>query len=419
MHHQFYRRLFFFFLVINSVSFCFGNETSELNRTVVDTAQLEIIPDTIKICAGESATIAAITSTGGVGLSWSPTDSLTIVDAENVAVNPVVSSWYFATLDVPNCILTDSVFIQVDSIPYMTQIEAIPVKEMYCEGEIVSLTSPNFELAFFPDIEFLWQPSTGAQSDDTLYNLAIVATVSETYIRTITNNACVQMDTIDLTVIPVADITVTPESSVICPGEEVQLLATSDDQVDAWTWSPEVGLSCIECPDPAATPPSSITYQVQAEFMGCPSFAQATVEVLTTPDIVFPDPPFVCVGESIVLNEMDDPDVTYSWQDETGNTFSNDAQPVVSPSQTTTYTVTASKSGCEPITESVTIIVQEDYNVNVQDLFFACANVEIDLEVSSSDPNVTFNWEDGNGNVLVPPFPPGFFSGRIRPESIL
>ena len=106
-------------------------------------ANVEIIPDTIDLCIGDSTFLSAATSTGGIGLTWTPLDSLTQIDAENVNVKPGKSTWYFATLEVGICTVADSVFVRVDSIPYQTGIEAIPFKEFYCEGEIVSLVSPK------------------------------------------------------------------------------------------------------------------------------------------------------------------------------------------------------------------------------------------------------------------------------------
>ncbi len=380
-------------------------ETESVAITVLP-ADVDISPDTIDLCIGDSAMIEAITSTGGVGVTWSPMDSLTLLDAEHGTVKPSISTWYYVTLEIGICTVVDSVFVRVDSLPQMTAIEAIPAKESYCEGEIISLVSPNYEKAFYPDIQFQWTPINGVVSDDTLFNLAINAVETITYFREINNNACSTLDSIEIIVVPVANIEITPQNPSVCPGESVQLNVTADQPMDEWEWSPSDGLSCTDCTDPVATPPSTITYQVKGESLDCPSFAQVTVEVLGTPNYAFPSATNICMGESIVLNTVEDPNATYQWLNPDGSQLSDEAQPVVSPTQTTTYTLIIGLGTCPPITDEVTVTIQEDFTVTVGDDLTICADEEVQLLVNSSTSNVNVVWEDGNGdpvpNGIVP-----------------
>jgi gliding motility-associated-like protein len=364
-------------------------------------ADVNIIPDTIDLCIGDSTLVQGITSTGGVGLTWSPTDSLTIINAETVSVKPGISTWYFATLEVGICTVVDSVFVRVDSLPQMTGIEAIPAKDTYCQGEVISLVSPNYEPAFYPDIMFQWVPSTGAISEDTLFNLAINAVTTTTYVREITNNACSSSDSIEIVVIPVANIEITPQNPLICPGESVDFVATADQPIDEWEWSPATGLSCTDCTNPTATPPGTITYQVQGEFMGCPSFAQVTVQVAGASNYAFPAVTNICLGQSIVLNTVVDPNAMYQWLNPDGSVLSDQAQPEVSPTVNTTYTLIISTGNCPPITDEVTIGIQEDYTLTVGEDLIACANEEIVLTASASSPNVGFVWTNISGDTIV------------------
>ena len=376
-------------------------------------ADVDIAPDTIDLCIGDSAMIEAITSTDGIGVTWSPTDSLNLIDAEHGVVKPSISTWYYVTLEVGVCTVADSVFVRVDSIPSMIGIEAIPVRSNYCEGEIISFISPNYEQANFPDIKFQWSPGIGAVSDDTLYNFAANAVETTTYYREITNNACSAIDSIEIIVIPVANIEVTPENPTLCPGETVQLIATADQPIDEWEWSPTNGLSCPDCPDPVASPPGTITYQVQGEFMGCPSSTQVTVEVLGAPNYAFPANPFVCMGDAIVLNTISDPNATYSWRDADGMEFSNDPQPTVSPSATTTYTLEIANGSCPPITDQITISVQEDFTLTVGDDMTICENENVLLTAEATSPSALFIWTDENGDVVSP----NIFAGMLQPGS--
>lgn len=365
-------------------------------------ADVEIVPDTLQICLGDSVQIEAITSTAGAGLSWSPTDSLTVTGPETVTVNPQFSTWYFATLEIGSCVVSDSVYVKVDSLPAL-QIEAIPAKEFYCQGENISLISPNYAFQNFPDMTFQWEPPLGVVSEDSLFNLVVNSSETATYIRTTTNGACSSMDSIEIIVVPVANITVTPEMPSICPGESVDLVATADQDVEGWMWSPAAGLSCDDCPDPTATPPSTITYQVQAEFMGCPAFAQVTVEVEDLP-VFSLNPQTVCPGDAVELNQSTDPNATYLWQDETGVIVSTDPQPVVTPTETTTYSVTIDNGICDPVVEEVTVTVVEDFELTLENEdVVVCRGNSILLSANASTPGVDIVWSPAGANgELVP-----------------
>ena len=323
-------------------------------------ADVDIAPETIELCLGDSVDIQAITSTNGMGLTWSPTDSLTMLNVEAVRVNPSYSTWYVATLEVGQCIVKDSIYVRVDSLPVLT-MEAVPAKEMYCQGEIVSLISPNYPFLGYPDIMHQWMPLNGVISEDTLFNLVLQASETTTYVRTTTNHACMGVDSIEIVVVPVAVITITPEMPVVCAGQSVQLMATADQDIEEWEWTPAVGLSCTDCPNPMATPPASLTYQVTGEFMGCPAFATVFIEVPPAPYYQLPLNRTICLGESIVLNEITDPNSTYLWTTAGGGIVSTDPQPQVSPSETTTYVMTIDNGACDPVMIEITVRVITDY----------------------------------------------------------
>ena len=363
-------------------------------------ADVNITPDTLEICLGESVPIAAISSTGGMGLTWSPTDSLTLVNAENVIVNPSVSTWYIATLEVGTCKIADSVYVRVDSLPLMP-IEAIPMKEMYCQGENISLVSPNYPFQQYPDIMHQWSPNTGSISADTLFNFVFKATTTTSYIRTTTNHACLGMDTIEIVVVPVAVITITPASPVICAGESVQLLATADQDIEQWEWSPAAGLSCTDCPNPSAIPPGTITYQVTGEFMGCPSFATVPITILPAPFYQFPANRVICLGESITLNNVVDPTAGYVWTLTDGTIVSTESQPVVSPTQTTTYQLTIENGQCEPLTDEITVTVIQDYELNLSNSdVTVCKGSEVVLAANAGNVSGVTTWSPSGQNGL-------------------
>ncbi|MBK7408401.1 MAG: choice-of-anchor L domain-containing protein [Saprospirales bacterium] len=366
---------------------------------IVIPANVEIlvpVSDSLDICLGTSVDLTALTSTAGLGLHWIPDDG-TVSDPTSVnpTVTPEVSTTYYATLSVGACNVIDSIHIRVDSIPFNEITKLIPDKESYCQGELITITSPNYEPANFPDIEHLWIPPVGHLTPDTLWNLVIEAVQTTTYQRITTNRACVDTAEVEIIVIPTAFISVEPSNSTICKGDTIQLTVMSDDPIDSYEWTPADGLSCTDCPNPIAFPFGSTLYNVEGEFSGCPVNAEAFIEVVVLPDIIFPGSPTLCPGDSIQLNTNDpDPNATYIWT-AGGTLISNDPNPWVSPVVTTTYEVSVQKPGCDARVETVTVVVLSEPPVlTVSGDALICIGDAIELSASADVPGA-FLWSPG------------------------
>lgn len=74
------------------------------------------------------------------------------------------------------------------------------------------------------------------------------------------------------------------EDVTISGGESTQLEATvTNDLGGTYSWEPETGLSCTDCPNPVASPSSTTTYTVTyTSEDGCEYTDQVTVKVFTT-----------------------------------------------------------------------------------------------------------------------------------------
>ncbi len=369
-------------------------DTAEVNVEVLP-ADVDILTaDTIEICVGESVLISTETTTDGVGLSWTPQDSLSIVTVESVVVDPTETTWYYAWLQTANCLVVDSVLVIVDSLPDLS-IMAVPDQETYCEGEQITLVSETYEPAYYPNVEHQWNFGPGVQTPDSFLNMVLLATDTFTYVRETNNRGCSSLDSIEIIVIPVTSMEIIPADTTVCPGESVQFQVIANPDVTGVTWEGQ-GLSCNDCFDPIATPPNSGTfnYSVEGEFEGCPIGASATIFAQLAPAINFPNPPAICSGESITLNLTPDPTATFEWTLSDGTFLSNEPAPEVSPTSTTTYNVFAS-NGCET-DASVTIEVFEDPLFQFPDDLSICQGEEILLN-SISSPGANYTWTSDQG----------------------
>jgi gliding motility-associated-like protein len=350
-------------------------------------------PDTLQLCLGESVTLTpAIQPADGV-LSWNQMD----ISGNSPTLAPTETTTYIATIDNGACVRMDTLFIQVDSLPQDMSIAADPEKDPYCQGELVQLTSPIFDPFDFPRITFEWE-GPGQETADSLYNLVLTTADTFTYRRTATNGACVSVDTIRLNVFR-NDLTITPATPEICPGDTVQLeVSGTATELGELTWMPTDGLSCTDCPNPMAFPSSTTTYTVESSFNDCTTSQSVTVSVIEPPALNVINDQSVCSGTSLQLNNVTgQAGVTYTWTNNIDPEFSSDvANLTVTFEQTATYTVVAD-NGCESRTDEVAITVIQDASISsVSDALAACAGETISLSAnvqeSSNAPFTSSVW---------------------------
>lgn len=370
-------------------------DTAEVTITVIP-AEVEILnPDTTFICLGDTVLLTNVNSTNGIGVTWSPQTNAIPLSPQQMQVFPDESTWYYATLVTAACTVVDSVLVYVDSLPDLS-IMAIPDKESYCQGEQITLVSPTYEPANFPGIDLLWNDPVGALTPDSFLNLVFNAIETHVYVRTTTVNACVSHDSIEIIVTPVSAIEIVPGLDTICPGESVVLTVTGPGALEEISWSPPTGLSCTDCISPTASPQSTTTYSVEAEFEGCPVGASATLIVPSGGLFDLADG-FVCPGDPFVLNSVNNPAGTYSWTSSDGSLTTTNPTPTVNPTATTTYFVTASLAECPPVSGQVTVTVGQDFTVTVAQPGILCPGDEVVLEAIASAPSLNFVWEDAAG----------------------
>ncbi len=363
-------------------------DTADVTVTVLPADLAIQLPDTVEICLGESVEINGVTSIGTAdGLVWSPDDG-TLSDTTGLTViaQPTISTTYLGTLVVGACTVYDSVFVRVDSLP-VQDIMADPEKEFYCEGDIVTLVSPNYEPAFYPDIEFMWLDGPGYETGDSLWNMVLTAQDTFTYQRVVTNNACVDTAEIELFVVTSEEIFITPADTTICPGESVQLNLTYAGQGDI-SWEPESDLSCTDCFDPIANPTSTITYTAKAEKEDCVQEASATIIVVNPPDPSLSGNVEICAGDATTLSVVNPQGgVTYTWT-APGGLNEDGTQITVQPASNTTYTLTAVNE-CATVSEDLLVTVVEPADFSVEGVTICLGDPAVLTAIGTAPDGVT------------------------------
>lgn len=88
-------------------------------------------------------------------------------------------------------------------------------------------------------------------------------------------------------------VAITPLDTSVTVGGSMQLTTLignlTTQSINSFSWSPSTGLSCIDCPNPVATPYQNITYQLLVNYgKNCFANASATLNITHGPDTYIP-----------------------------------------------------------------------------------------------------------------------------------
>lgn len=162
-------------------------------------------------------------------------------------------------------------------------------------------------------------------------------------------------DTVTITSDTSLNLKISLFKDTLCQGSAVSLSASG---ASSYSWSPPSGgLSCINCPDPVASPTTTITYTVTGfDTSGCFETATATINVLPKPvPVISALTDSLCKGSSVILNASGL--TIYSWHPSGGLSCNNCPDPVATPTATITYILSGIDSNICMGSDSVTIKV--------------------------------------------------------------
>lgn len=155
-----------------------------------------------------------------------------------------------------------------------------------------------------------------------------------------------------------------PDTLITCSntGVILPLVITNNDPLLTYTyqWTPSSGLSATNIAQPIANPAGDQMYTVtvgSTDVTMCTAKDSVFVHGLQGFDILNNDTT-ICAGASfqIVVNGSDE--YTYTWTPTNGVSNPNIKNPVISPSVTTLYTLTASHAGCNDSAQDIKVTVQ-------------------------------------------------------------
>lgn len=381
-------------------------------------------PDTVLLCVGEDVELTATLNNNSAGdLIWSPAEGLSDTIGLSVTAAPEATTTYYTSYTQGGCTIVDSVVVRIDSIPTDLSLEKDEDKEVYCEGDIVTLKSPTFNPEAYPIIEHTWSTilampgpdedpigSVGFETPDSLFNMVFTAQDSATYRRITTSGGCIDTTEVLIPVIKPKDIIITPDPAIVCPGETIDLTAAFEGEGEI-TWTPEELIPGAKDQKEVTVGPLSETTEIMimVEEQDCPSNASIMVQVL--PQLIgLNTQGVICEGEDIQLNFTNFPGVTYQWSSPNDPTF-NTMDPLinVAPTENTTYQLTAQFGECPEETASLQVQVINPVTVDVTPATLTiCPREEFTLSAMGDAPGFatesytwTFQGSSQNGSDIT------------------
>ena len=243
-----------------------------------------------------------------------------------------------------------------------------------------------------PNATYSWSPAAGL-SNASVSNPIATVSANTSYVVTATLNGCSRTKTVRVNV---KTVTVNAGTNqLLCAGLPAQLQATSDSTGVTYTWSPATGLSSTVINNPVSTLNTTQTYTVTALLNGCTKTSTVTINRKDV-NITGTSPIRVCTGIPTQISvNSDSTAATFSWSPSTGLSSASIKNPVVTTTSNLNYVVTASLNGC---TKSMPVAVTvKTVTVNAGLDKTTCANVPVQLFVTSDSAGVSYSWAPTTG----------------------
>lgn len=248
-------------------------------------------------------------------------------------------------------------------------VDVTVTPNLVCNPDFVQLSATT---SFEPSpsgYQYAWTPSEGINDATAGTTSAFVNQSTVYHVSIVDKDFCIRRDTGGVTLSVRNPIFSPLRDSAICIGKSVQLNAGGGL---TYAWSPATGLSCTDCPNPVANPEQTTQYTVTiSDQYNCSDVFNQTVIVNPLP-IVDPGPDVtIYYGQQTQLHSgtPDNPGNIYLWEPAKGIDYITISNPMASPGEPTTYSITVVDSNDCRYTDSVRVFVRSDIPVTIPSAF--------------------------------------------------
>ncbi len=281
--------------------------------TVTPAPSVSTTATSTTICSGNSTTI---TASGATTYTWMPGS----LSGTSVTVSPTTTTTYTVTGTTAGCTGTATRLITVNPTPI---VNATAASSTICVGSSTTLTGSGAST-------YAWMPGS-------LTGTSVTVTPAITTTYTVTGtaaNGCTAVQTVVVTVSPPPTVTVSATATTLCSGSPTTITASG---AVTYTWMP----GSLTGTSITVSPATTTTYTVTGTISGCTGTATQLITVNPSPTVTnTATSGTICSGNSTTITASGA--TTYTWMPGslTGTSVT------VSPTTTTTYTITGTTGGC-------------------------------------------------------------------------
>ncbi|MCY7421446.1 MAG: PKD domain-containing protein [Chitinophagaceae bacterium] len=221
------------------------------------------------ICLGNKI---FLNPTGGNTYQWTNQPSLSCFNCTSPIASPVnVTTYKVEGTSIFGCKNSDSLRVMVVH-PFDLKTS---LTDTLCVGESAKLFATGSDI-------YNWSPASGLSNSSAASPVAQpVATTNYRVISTDKYLCFADTGYVKIVVYPIPKLSIAQANYTLPVGNSVLLKTTSSADITSYRWTPSIGLSCTNCPQPNASPRNTTTYRAQVfNGGGCTSMENVTVTVI-------------------------------------------------------------------------------------------------------------------------------------------
>lgn len=237
-------------VVITTTDGCVDSLFVEVNIDLTEIGGT--IYDTLQICSGSQVTLPGPSATSWL---WTPSAGLSNPNVQFPVAGPEQTTTYHVHITNACAEGTDEITVRV--------IQPIAIAEgdtVVCEGIFVPLHASGGET-------FSWQPAAFVPNR---FNDTVYVAPPETTLFTVTvtdGNGCAARDSVIVFILPQPEVHAGPDQYFEAPGS---VILYGNAFGNEYTWSPDLHISCTDCPYPTVWPQDSLYYTLEVtDSNGC------------------------------------------------------------------------------------------------------------------------------------------------------
>lgn len=312
------------------------SNTKNLTVTVLPAAASLTISPSVTICPSQSTTL---TVSGGSSYTWTPNTNLSSTSNSVTIANPTTTTIY--TVSAPGCGSTQTKTVQVTVGGTPPAIGAISGTTSICPNT----SGVTYSVSNVASTNYTWTVPSGATITSGANTNAITVNFGSSAgtVSVIAVGTCgTATASINVSLNPALNLTVTPNTSTICAGSSVTLSASGATN---YTWSPSTSLSSANGISVVASPTTNTTYTIVGATGTCTGSTTANISMggaLTL--TVTPTNTSVCAGTPVILSASGA--TNYTWSPSATLSSANGSSVTATPISNTTYTVIGASGTC-------------------------------------------------------------------------